>query len=530
MRTTDGIPESLRAPLAEAHPELLQALDRSRSIAVNGWLSGVSSYQGSLGGLPHVQNIEHHLARLCESFRSLRAEGSDSLMTPIETYVLLASILLHDIGKTQKQASHGELAFKIISNNHAELGIPDRRLARMIARISRCHAMPKGSELEDGLERLTTRAVDPYGEVREHCCAALLVLFDHMSTSFCRIVPEYIADADQLGATARFRRHTGDVIADLRGRLIRVVLGDEFDALPVYPDLSPPQWLTAGPSIEGQFIASHEWDSVSDLLRQLDEVVEALAARIGSDREPSEAWKRHRLVRILLARGRTKFPKERRLNRLLQDPKWRSRLCPDETRYRADGFIQLLRSCRRIAILRDIGEDTVENRKALRATHAILSAMGVSFKEWTIEYREHLFAYCGHQESDLAWWVETHEPGLSIPYLQRVAETMWRLSTRIFGEGSFSYETLADAMREPEPERAKRAVFRIARVADRCFRSVPFWIGRSHWRWTPGVRSLAPAAGPHPPTPKQMRDTLVGALANLAPPSGSQAKFREPMR
>jgi len=378
-------------------------LEQSWTTAVDEWLAGVKAKAGSHDAYPHLKNLESQLARLDLAFSEYQGPGADPLLRPAEAYVLLMSILLHVIGRTQQKEEDGTAAYRIITKNYAELGIRDRHLARIIARICRCHSRASSArnpyddkQLREQLAQLTTRAIDPYGEIREHSCAALLILLDSMDTSFRRVAPEYShADVD-LGTAAQFRRHTGDVVADLRGRVVKVVLGDEFDALKC-PD--EPHADTPMPS-------SSPWES-----------------------PPPPPF-------VLM-----------------------------------DG-------------LDELGRSIEHSTRLLNTLHPVLSATGIFLRGWVVQHRDHLFTYRGKlARSSSNPWAETHEPGLSTSYLRRITETMWALSTQVFGEGFFSYEALADAMREPEPDRARRAVHRIATVAARVDPKPLFWTSRTHWRW-----------------------------------------------
>jgi hypothetical protein len=622
----------LRDELRAADPELHAALERSWHIAANEWLPAVAHRAGTFNSYPHLRNLENHLARLHRAFRDYHAPNVGPLLSPIEIYVLLMSVLLHDIGKTSGKEPHSEEAYRIINSEYLQLGIPHRYLASIIARICRCHGVAP-SKLASEINRLTTISVDPYGEVREHCCATLLILVDHMDATFRRVAPAYTIESPELGSAAAFRRLTGDVVVDLRGRAVKVVLGDEFDDLRLCPDLvplprkacatsdvwSPPHdlrdadlaalidvfpWVLdhltrlSGASKtnskpfdappKARFRAHVSLKALSRLARSVSrpkshrkpqyqlaldaevldslqdqlpaslfglvcQVVETLAADTASPALP-----RPLRAQVLWSAGRidatferlaTQYSSKRRQSLLLK----RLALLFNELRRRLRGsspfrnlneFVGvpwqeiLVRSpknkriangpslarCRLLQNLYCIAEDTQTNQQVLAIIQPVLSAMGILLRGWIVEHHEHLFSVCTKDQRTR--WLETHEPGLSVSYLRRTAKTMWTLSTRVFGEGSFSYAALADAMREPDSDRARRAVRRIATVASRHFRNQPIWLSRTHWRWRTTIE-MDPSSSPIPnrtadnmEEAMRRRKELDDVLAGLASPFG----------
>lgn len=115
------------------------------------------------------------------------------------------------------------------------------------------------------------------------------------------------------------------------------------------------------------------------------------------------------------------------------------------------------------------------NSEALDDIRNDLAAMGIPIRAWLIEYKEHLYNFNGQ---------ETYEPVFHKEYLKQVVESMWKLSTHVFGSSFFSYENLAAEVREPNLDRIKLAVRRIGIIAngeDRTEDSI--WVGNSKWRW-----------------------------------------------
>jgi hypothetical protein len=115
-----------------------------------------------------------------------------------------------------------------------------------------------------------------------------------------------------------------------------------------------------------------------------------------------------------------------------------------------------------------------EQTEQIVVTRPFLAAVGLPLRSWMVEHRARLF---DHNRKP------AHEPAFSQQYLERVAEAMWVLSTRIFGEGIFSYEELADFVREPIVERVKGAARRVHCEVSAESKQEVLWLGRDTWRW-----------------------------------------------
>jgi hypothetical protein len=133
----------------------------------------------------------------------------------------------------------------------------------------------------------------------------------------------------------------------------------------------------------------------------------------------------------------------------------------------------------------EIRNKVSEASSQLSRIRSLLAASGLPLRTWLMEQKGSLLDLGPQPKA-------THEPALSKQYLERVAEAMWTLSIRVFGEGVFSYEVLADYMREPVTERVKRAARRIHNEASKGRDGPLLWLGRDAWRWR---RTPPPGAG-----------------------------------
>jgi hypothetical protein len=522
----------LRERLRETIPELAAALDRSWTIALDEWLAAMSPQLDSFNAYPHLRNHEKHLERIWAAYQRHHGPTAQPLLSPIELYVMLSSILFHDIGRTRTSAHHGEASKVMIEDHRAELGIPSEALAKTIARISRFHDLPP-DRMQDELQLLPTTAVDPYGEIREGACAALLTLIDYMDGTVTRTVPEYIRSMSDVAPVGAFRRVIRDVEIDFDGQMVKVALGDVFSAAKAkhssFNWLLSPDFKRYSTKELAERLRAGTWVALPGKNRPDP----ALLAGIGSDlpaiwndckdrsdfapfpedpskqpaslfyrilgRAPSE---RHKLVARQLARASLKSSMDeaglrdekttlRDLEEVMSKAKAIVGTIPPSLLLEGGGSAAALGEVIMNRIPRDaskrkgIGKEIAErvdqvvrlgltrepwptdlllsmvlcnareNATALRAIRHTLWTIGIPVRAWLVEWGEHLFNEYGN---------ETHEPVFSREDFKRIVASMIDLSTRIFGQGNFSYETLAAEIREPNATRAKRMVKRIGVV------------------------------------------------------------------
>jgi hypothetical protein len=120
----------LRKILRETIPELADALERSWTIALDEWLAAMSPSSDSFNSYPHLRNHEKHLERIWLAYERHHGASAPPLLSPVEIYVMLSSILFHDIGRTLTSTDHGEALRR---SGPGRIGIlasrPDFRLA-----------------------------------------------------------------------------------------------------------------------------------------------------------------------------------------------------------------------------------------------------------------------------------------------------------------------------------------------------------------------------------------------------------------
>ena len=191
----------LRERLKQGDPNLFAALEGSWKIALEEWLSALAPNMGSYNSYPHLRNVEAYLDQIILGLDQSPFARHHHGLTPGELYVLLASVLFHDIGRSQKGPGHAVASQEQIEKQFAHLGIPSREIARVIGRIALYH----GGQPAEGADELPDVVVDRFGEIRQLSLAAVLRLADQMDSAHTRVLPEYLRPRDDLEIIGRFR-------------------------------------------------------------------------------------------------------------------------------------------------------------------------------------------------------------------------------------------------------------------------------------------------------------------------------------
>ena len=223
-------------------------LEEMKEAALKTWQSQLGEDQwGSYTGFPHAFNIEKHLDNLVSP--ELKQE-----LSSVEIFILLGSVLLHDIGKIfviKNKDIHEVLSCLKIQEIWANLRIPDKELAYWIAIISCSHgwdtpvAPKKCKCITDDREKcrvyctasrrpsgrdsqISKLDAVPYREgkpVRLKWLAVLLKLCDEVDNQTSRSVPEYIrrdSSGTHMPSSPSWRRLINDIRFDHRGECIKL--------------------------------------------------------------------------------------------------------------------------------------------------------------------------------------------------------------------------------------------------------------------------------------------------------------------
>jgi hypothetical protein len=463
---------TLRNLLKAQHPGLSEALERSWKIALEQWLPAVSPSSSSFNSYPHLRNVEACLDGIINAFTPHSADASACFLNPLEIYVLLASILFHDIGHPQEEAAkkrdpnaakHAFFSRRTIVNDFAQLGIPSRELAGVIGDIALQHDPPDGTP-----DNLSETAISPYGRLRCQPLAALLILADRMDGAYSRALPVYLNSAEEVEIKGAFRREVLAVQTDPKSRLILTVLSHDFPTMP--DNLS--SWIKPAYNLEGTpSTPSSRKKSPALISRIYRKLLDAIEER----HKQNNSFDKND-INIIHKAGFIKIDTTGDLNesnRLVSEEK-----CKIERTKNASGVWPPG------ALLAVVLSDLKKNCHALSAKKADLAAIGVNLADWMVEYQGHLYDAEGQ---------ETIEPVLSWEYLEEVTEAMWQLTAGVFAQGLFSYEELAAEVGDYDLQRIKLATRRLAILTEELGKVSSddstktygaFQVLDDRWRWT----------------------------------------------
>ena len=449
---------ALRERLKIESLELFQALERSWEIAWNEWLPALGVKKDSYNSYPHLRNLKSYLDQVVSSFEPLDGAGTKPFLTSTELYILLSAILFHDIGRIpaaeEDSEQHAGFSEEIIAKQWNELGIQSIELAKSIGEICLLHDC-EPTEWGKETKRLNKVVIDPYGEVRERLLACLLVLIDHLDGAFSRVMPAYIRSNREIKVVGAFRNVVRGVYVDPFCQMIRTVVSDNLATLTDEIKISDKSAFTYS-------INPH-------IPRKND--AEALYKSSNGNPFPDAKVKlsSQEITNNFPATGKPSTPSALELavcNSQFTDQEWmvaRQLLFLNKEKLDEKWPAKKL--------LAMVMGNIRENREALQLVKDDLAANGIPIRDWVIDFREHLYNELGG---------ETFEPIFTQDYLCRVVKSMWKLSTTIFGSSYFTYENLADDLRDPQVERVKAAVHRIGIVDTE---KEVIWTGDRNWKW-----------------------------------------------
>lgn len=440
----------LRERLREADPELHKALEKSWQIATDDWLPTLSPKKDSLNSFPHLRNLERYLDDLICTQERLQGQRALNL-SPMEIYVLLSAVLLHDLGNAiddPAKRHHGLLSAETVRNRGPQLGVASERAGAIIALLCEFHSASPDEQRELRKEMQDT-ILGNHGPLRVQTLAVLLYLADHLDTTYTRSLPDYICDNTDVEAVGAFRRIVQGVRVDQQAQMAQTVLGsieppknpatikhDENDGKLITPELLEEKRKERESMVGCELKLSP--DNEAAILAELDEFSDAFALKVCPRFSVEEC------CAILSVARAGKVGKGA----------WPAR-----------------------TVLAMIMGSTFQNFLDCSQIKEDLLTIGIPVMAWTLDVNGKLFTPLGH---------ETFEPVLNKHYLKEVAGRMWDLSTRVFGTSLFAYEALADELREADVEKVKMAVRRLQRVTMRLERGKihgAISCGSSMWKW-----------------------------------------------
>jgi hypothetical protein len=527
--------------LKAADESLYNALEASKQVVNDSFFPkmAVSYDKDSLNSFPHIRDLEIYLNEILGSHDDIFNPSSPVYISSQELYIILASILFHDIGRTISNKSHGKHSKDIIlakdGYGFLRLKIPSKELAEAIGFICEYHEPENIADC-----RLNSILTDK-GLIRVRELAALLVLLDDMDSTYRRLAPLFVTGKEErTDSVAAFRDIIRGIKLDEKRKAVIVAIDNDFyssnelkekkngdtkDKRLPNPDQWNNKYLINDELLDdnNQFDRTKIMKVLSDnelkFKYNLDDIIGLfdktflystieLINETTSDRTKEivkDSFKKKdyaikelsnkELKKILDISPLFDVPadeNEKQFKHIFYQFGTTNNKKSDEIEnpFQIKSLITLL--------MNDIIRVTIplENKKnkwpaivlislvisSLKKSYAdlkykcnFLQRLGLPVNSWLILYNDRLYNCYGR---------ETYEPIFTKHYLIDVAECMWKLSTRVFGQTFFSYQTLASAMVEPDLEKIKLAVERIS-IITREEKPVKTWIwsDKDGWRW-----------------------------------------------
>lgn len=492
--------------LKNADVSLFNSYEALKEIVINDYFPKmpVDQNYNSLNSFPHIKNLESYLDQLLSPYPDLFSPKSHVHLTPQELYIILSAIWLHDIGRIrenkqeegEKKEKHGTHSKIIIEQNYVHLRIESLDQAKAIGKICEFH-----EPSEDYKDELNTVLTDK-GFIRVRELASLLVLIDNMDSTYLRLTPLFVTGKENHpDLVSSFREVLRGIRFDEKRKSVIVYLDNDFNNEKKKSDFSynPLDWkvkynlnesfvnivITPNSDILGH-VGYSPMDDQFKLLKallvnksdkkDLDNIyLSELIDQIKSKLYTNLGDGNHELNQVGYDNLKPYLDYVKKHNEFAIDDtpqnNYRSiiRLFhKDELNNPGTNVDQLI-----TLLINDILKMKIDKGgkwPAIIKLSAILSSarigandlkkrcqllqrIGLPVNSWLILFKDRLYNFYGN---------ETFEPIFTKHYLIDVAECMWKLSSQVFGQSFFSYQTLASAMIEPDIDKTKMAVERLS--------------------------------------------------------------------
>lgn len=400
--------------LAQRNPVLYATYRKTEEVVINHWYPGISAKNGSTNSYPHVQGVIQQLSLV------VYHPQCAVTLSEAELYLLLTSVLLHDIGKVQQSENHGQRSQALIQSHWAELKIENEQMQRIIQTICLLH--DRESDFREVYQRLPVdEYIDRYGKVRPRLLGALLYLGDHMDNSYTRTM------------TQEFTKH-----------FRRSVLGVHFQ---------PEQQLITTVIDPGMFYFAET--------EKPESAQQATKTNGKQQKKPLSLEQEGRFLDRIGVLGKLLKP----------DPNQRNLNGNTSIHLDVDSILFLL-------------QDTFDNDQCLRNVWNELYVLGMPIKKWMIECKGQLFLVQKHSAPGMKRSTNGHDPvarplatprleyhtALSIEpltgydYCVKVLEGMYEITSTIFAKSFFSYTDLCNYLRE-DPNNTRKVMSAVRRLS-----------------------------------------------------------------
>jgi hypothetical protein len=512
----------LRDRLHEANPALWQALERSWAIAHEEWLPALSVQKDSFNSYPHLRNLENYLDQVVLGFEAYPGTRTHLNLRPVEIYLLLSGILLHDIGRIINPKTHGQESSRLIREQSAQLGVQSEELAQSLSCICYFHDPGPHVKYSDLADEMKDIVIDPYGEVRQLLLGALLLLVDHLDSASTRVLPRYLRSRRQTKVIGAFRSLIRGVAVEPEARMIRTVLGPylpsgQIDDGAVHLELTDSKasclhdalTLWDIPTVPTTPVVKYQYHlKIKQYIIEPNAPVKPvynmkIFNQVIADANLDPFSLHEELSLPQQGQGQDHYPLPKLFKCFSQshaagqdpEPLKPSDWLVARRWMQADLQEELGLDWPPNTLLAIILHNMDENCEALEIIRGYLASAGVPLLAWLLDYQGHLYNQHGE---------ETFEPIFSKAYLTNVVRGMWHISTRVVGVSDFTYQTLAAHLREPAISRVRMAVRRIAIIAEAEREPIgtsdnpatlpegerstlgcpPIWYGDNTWRWS----------------------------------------------
>ena len=335
--------------LAQRNPVLYATYRKTEEVVINHWYPGISAKNGSTNSYPHVQGVIQQLSLV------VYHPQCAVTLSEAELYLLLTSVLLHDIGKVQQSENHGQRSQALIQSHWAELKIENEQMQRIIQTICLLH--DRESDFREVYQRLPVdEYIDRYGKVRPRLLGALLYLGDHMDNSYTRTMTQEF--------TKHFRRSVLGVHFQPEQQLITTVI-------------DPAMF----------FFAQTEKQRAEQQAAKKD----AAQSETKKDEEPNDKVLLHSECEKCLLNS------VRALGQYLE---------PDPNQQKADADVQIYLDADSIRYLL---QDTFDNDACLGNIKNELYVLGMPIKKWMIECKGQLFLVQKQNSSQIGARVDSYD-------------------------------------------------------------------------------------------------------------------------